>query len=73
MKGMSMINLIDFFACLVLVISILPAINTLVNGVSGSLDSAQLIVAGLVGLFLLFRVISMLWDKGGQQQYTYYG
>lgn len=73
MKGFGIVNLIDVFAMLVLVITLLPAINTLVNDVSPSLDSAQLIIAGLVGLFLLIRVISLLWDKGGTSPQYYYG
>lgn len=69
MKGLSLVTIVDAFAFFVIVITFLPAINAAINGVSSSLDSAQLIIAGLFGVFLLLRVVKFLFADRGQQQF----
>lgn len=63
--------MVDVFAMFVLVVTIIPAINQIVNDVSGSLSSIELILAGLFGMFLLLRVVSYLFEARGTAQAYY--
>ena len=62
--------MVKFFGAILILISVMPYINEVIDGVSSYLNSTQLVLAGFLGIFVLLATFKILWSDDSKGYYA---